>query len=149
MARNNRAGKDKGNDSERKKNYIDYLESHGYAVMTPNKMLNLRNEVTEFVTKRAFIMVLASFLDNGRTFYKDYFLSRKKMNAFMKLCIENVELFDQWTTEDKVIHCDEIADYIYENYGKDFRTAWLKAHQGHDIIAEERAKLKGRQYWEK
>ena len=145
MGRNNRAKYKKSNAS-RAKECIDYLEKSGYTVLTPNKILDLKNEVTEYVMKRAYVMVLASFLDNGRTFWKDYFRGKAKMNEFMGLCIEQIELYGRWVDEDKIVHFDEIAEWIYDNYGKDFRTEWMKSHKDQEL-REERAKLMGRKYW--
>ncbi len=64
----------------------------------------------------------------------------------MGLCIDQIELFGRWVEEDKIMHFEEIADWIYENFGKDYRTAWLKSHKEQEM-REEKAKLMGRMYW--
>lgn len=137
MSRNNRAGKDKCTyDPQKMKACKDYLEKFGYAVLTPSKLDELKDEMSEFVMKRAYVVSMSSFIDNARTFWKGFFKSKTKMEEFLAVAVDNVELFGKWVEEDKIIHFDELAEWIYENYGKDFRTEWAKSHKRQEKLEE-------------
>lgn len=137
MSRNNRAGKDKYTyDSQKMKACKDYLEKFGYAVLTPSKLDEIKTEMAEFVMKRAYVVSMSSFIDNARTFWKGFFKSKTKMEEYLGVAVDNVEMIGKWVEEDKILHFDEVAEWIYENYGKDFRTEWAKSHKRQEELEE-------------
>lgn len=123
-------------DQQKLKACAAYLEKYGYKVMTPSMLEELKSEMAEFVMKRAYVVSMSSFIDNARTFWKGFFKSRKKMEEFLGLAVDNVELMGKWIEEDKILHFDDVAEWIYENYGKDFRTEWMKSHKRQEELEE-------------
>lgn len=136
MGRKMKASVTSKNDKARLINSIRFIEGHGYRVITKKQLEGVKDDVTEFVMKRAYVMVLAAFLDEGNTHWQTYFKSKKKKDEFMNHCIEQIELYGKWVEQDKILHFDEIADFIYEKYGKDYRTEWQKAHERDSKLEE-------------
>lgn len=138
--------KNKGYDPEKARNAKAYLEKCGFTVLTQGTVNEIKREAAELVMNRAYVGVMASFLDNARTFWKTYFKSKKKMEEYCGMCINNVEMIGVWVAEDKILEFDEIAEWIYENYGKDFRTEWKKCHDEQMAMEEMALKQRERAY---
>lgn len=147
MARNSRA-KFKRSDADKIKRAIDLLHANGYTVLTDEKNDELRNGITDFVMSRAYVMIMSAFIDNAKAFWKDLFKSKKAMRKYLKKSIDDVELHGQWISEDKAMHFDEISEWIYEEFGVDYRTAWVRCSKG-EAVAEELTNGEHPDYWGK
>ena len=94
--------------------------------MTMQEYRKFKAEIQEFVMKRAFLIVIASFYDTADLKWRDYFKSKKKKDEFLDMAIKRVEVYKGHVDQRKVLHIDEIADMVHKRTGIDYRTYWAE-----------------------
>ena len=94
--------------------------------MTMQEYKKFKAEIQEFVMKRAFLIVIASFYDTADLKWRDYFKSKKKKDEFLDRAIKRVEVYKGHVDERKVLRIDEIAEMVHKRTGIDYRTYWAE-----------------------